>query len=846
MQFFARRSASTNHHSWPALLMTLLLAVTLAACGGSGSTETDAGNGPGTGSGAEAPSGGGDDVLAPDASFNVEADRDTTSPGGATITLTADVEEDAGVEWSLGGNSPGELTTLSGNSAEYRPPQAGTVSGDRIVNVVASRGEASASIALMLNVGAGGDTGTPGAEPAAPPATPAPDDAGGGDAGDDGAATEPGIYLIAGNDYGRGMADGTGTRARFDVPMGVALDGQGNIYIADLLNYVIRRIDPQGQVSTLAGMPGLSGYADGSGAAARFSSVSGIAVDAQGNILVFDHGNSLLRRVTPAGEVTTVAGRQGLSGRADGSGDEVLFGGNPSALAFGPDGDLYIAEPRAVRRMSADGQVSTLATGFVELNGIAVDAEGVVYVTDGGWMRASRFPVTFRVASMVARIAPDGSVTTLAGTQATSGSGLEGEVIGYADGSGAEARFSYPQGLAIDRNGNLYVADRGNQVIRRITPQGVVSTVAGAPGEGGSTDGAAAAARFMSPAALTVDSAGILYLTDTKHHTVRRIAPEGSVTTIAGAAPLSGSADGSGTAARFNEPRGITRDAAGNLYVADSGNATIRRIAPDGLVSTLAGSAGQTGSANGTGAGALFAWPTDVAADALGSLFVADHLNELVRRIGPDGTVSTYAGNGQSGYVDGPAASAQFIEPRAVAVDADGNVLVVDRAGDAIRKITPAGIVSTLAGHEDTSEAPTGFGDGSKMIFPLEVAVDANGNAYAIDSNSAIRKIAPDGTMTLFAGMPFSIGSRDGTGTDARFNFPQSLTVDQAGNVYVADRNAIRRITPAGVVTTVAGPAVSSDGDRLRSVHRPLGLTMTGPNALAYTSGNGVFELRLP
>lgn len=821
-----------------------LFALLLVACGSSGdggSATIDADNGSGAG-GASAPLTSG---------FAVEADRQSTVAGGASITLTTNADSSANVQWTLAPGSPGSLVVTSGNSVQYVPP-VDTIDVDKVVNIIASNGTVTSNVIIHINSDSSTNTGTTDAEPATPP-VPEPSDNGT-------AVPEPGIYLIAGNDFGAGMADGPGSAARFDTPTGIARDAQGNLYIADRFNNVVRRISPQGVVSTLAGAPGDRGHADGIGAAARFSLLAGIAVDSSGNIYVADYGNAVIRRVTPGGEVTTVAGEPGQSGSVDGLGSAARLSGNPSALAFGPDGNLYIAETNTVRRMTPAGEVTTLAgqagvagfddgdaddARFTSLNGIAVDSTGIAYVSDGGWGRNGGIlsDANFFSAS-IRRIALDGTVTTLAGRGSAEGFD---DVVGFADGSGTTARFSYPQGLVVDGSGDIFVADRGNRVIRRVSPEGVVSTIAGVAGQGGSADGAIGDARFMAPAGLALDTAGILYLTDAAHHTVRRVVPGENVSTLAGAAPLSGSADGTRSAALFNEPRGITRDAQGNFYVADTGNATIRRIAADGAVITLAGSAGQSGADNGMGTAARFDRPTDVAADLPGNILVSDFDNRLIRRITPDGIVSTYAGiPGQTGYVDGPAASAQFFEPQAVAVDATGNVYVADRAGDAVRKITPQGQVSTLFGHQDTSYAPVGFGTGNELIFPQDVAVDAAGNVYAIDSNAAIRKITPAGEMTTLAGVPFRPGTQDGTGAQARFNYPQSLTVDGAGNVYVADARAIRRITPTGVVTTVAGASVTGNDGRLRAIHRPLGLVMTGPNTLAFTAGDGVFALQLP
>jgi streptogramin lyase len=822
-------------------LAALMLITMLAACGGGGGGSADMPAADGAeGDGSGPPSAGAAPATPPTASLTISADRQQTSAGGAAVTLTASGGSAGSVQWSLAPDSPGSLGKTTGERVEYLPPPSGSIGANTVINIVAASGDASATITVVLTATSNAGAGTPGANPITPPAPGASENA------------APGVYLLAGNDFGPGMADGAGTDARFDTPSGIARDAQGNLYVADRFNNVVRRIDPQGKVTTLAGLAGARGHVDAQGGDARFSVISGIAVDSAGNVYVDDYGNAVIRKITPDGHVSTLAGSPGLSGSSDGRGSTAQFGGSPSALALDRDGNLYVAETYSIRKVTPDGTVTTIpgparsaTTGFVDLNGIALDDAGNIYVVDGGWTPPSKTSPTptYHTTALIRKITPSGTISTLAGAEGTASFD---DGLGFADGAGQAARFRYPEGLTIDGDGNLYVADRGNQAIRKVTPNGVVTTVAGMPGAGPSSDGPVASARFTSPAGIAVGADGALYVTDMADHTVRRIVPGDSVSTIAGAAPRAGSADGAGTSALFNSPQGLARDSAGNLYVADSGNAVIRRIAGN-QVSTFAGSVGQTGATDGTGGAARFDRPLGVAADAQGNLFVADQANYLIRRITPAGMTNTYAGiAGRDVFADGPAASASFMEPRGVAVDADGNVYVADRSADAIRKVTPQGVVSTLAGHQDSSDVPYGFGSGNQLGFPLDVAVDGKGNVYTIDSNTAIRKIAPDGAMATLAGVPFQSGTQDGTGSAARFDAPQGLTVDDDGNLYVADSRAIRKITPEGVVTTVAGATADGQSNPFRSIYRPSRITMTGPKSLAFTSGNGVFELRLP
>jgi streptogramin lyase len=300
---------------------------------------------------------------------------------------------------------------------------------------------------------------------------------------------------------------------------------------------------------------------------------------------------------------------------------------------------------------------------------------------------------------------------------------------------------------------------------------------------------------------VAVDGDGNLYVADANNHTIRKITPAGVVTTLAGTAGSSGSADGTGADARFKYPSGVAVDGDGNLYVADRDNNTIRKITPAGVVTTLAGTAGSSGSADGTGADARFNYPSGVAVDGVGNVNVADRYNHTIRKITPAGVVTTLAGTaGSSGSADGTGADARFSRPFGVAVDGDGNLYVTDRNNHTIRKITPAGVVTTLAGAAGSYGSADGTGADARFSGPVGVAFDGDGNLYVIDgSNHTIRKITPAGVVTTLAGAAGSSGSADGTGPLARFNYPEGVAVDGDGDVYVADRNnhTIREITPA-------------------------------------------------
>jgi sugar lactone lactonase YvrE len=330
-----------------------------------------------------------------------------------------------------------------------------------------------------------------------------------------------------------GTNDGANSSARFSRPSGLAADATGNLYVADLLNHTIRKLAPAGTnwvVSTLAGLAGTPGAADGTNDQARFDHPCALAVDAAGSLFVTDNYNETIRKLTPVGAnwlVSTVAGLAGAYGFADGTNSEARF-----------------HRPQ----------------------GIAMDSEDGLYVTD-------------RLNYTVRGVKPFGTnwvASTLAGEAAP----LYG---GFVDGTNSEAQFNLPFGIARHKGGNLYVADFGNNAIRRISPSGpdwVTSTVAGFSGTTGTNDGPASQAKFSSPNGIAVDAAETLYVTDQYNYTIRKIEPVGGswvVSTVGGRAGARGSDDGVGASARFYWPWGIVLDQAGNLFVADSYNNTIRK-----------------------------------------------------------------------------------------------------------------------------------------------------------------------------------------------------------------------------------------------------------------------------
>jgi sugar lactone lactonase YvrE len=638
---------------------------------------------------------------------------------------------------------------------------------------------------------------------------------------------------------GCGSSDGTNSAARFFYPKGGALDALGNLYFADSGNHTIRKVTTNGVVTTLAGLAGISGSTDGAGSVARFYNPSGVAVDAGGNVYVADTGNHVIRVISSAGVVSTLAGLAGNYGAADGTNGTARFY-HPTRVTLDAGGNLYVADTynHTIRKIQMDPRsgnwiVSTLA-GTAGVSGstdgasalffdpwdLAVDGNGNVYVADAG-------------NSAIRVISPLGITSTYAG--------LSG-VPGIVDGTGPSARFSCPCAITIDGNGILYVADGATATIRRITPGGAVTTVAGQVGIYGSADGLGPATLFNYPCGLVADTAGAnIYIADSGNNTIRKLTANLQVTTLVGlAAGQGGSADGTNDTARFLAAQAVTVDSAGNIYAADTGNNTIRKVTPAGVVTTLAGQAGVKGSADGTNGTALFWRPTGITLDGSTNLYVADTGNHTIRKVTPAGIVTTLAGTaGVFGYADGTNGAASFRSPCGLAADAASNLYVADFANAVIRKVTPAGVVTTYAGNAATNGSADGTNTAALFLMPCGVAVDSSSNVYVADTgNHTIRVITPSGVVSTLAGLAGFSGTSDGTNSGARFCFPHGIAVDAASNVYVADTFAwtIRKITAAGVVSTIAGTAnscgVADDKGPGAQFYYPYGLAVDGASNL--------------
>jgi len=258
---------------------------------------------------------------------------------------------------------------------------------------------------------------------------------------------------------------------------------------------------------------------------------------------------------------------------------------------------------------------------------------------------------------------------------------------GHNNGTGAAASFFSPGAVACDASGNIYVADSNNDLIRKITPAGVVSTMAGTVNVSGKTNATGTSASFSNPAGIAIDASGNVYVGDAGNNLVRKITTGDVVSTLAGSS-LNGNANGTGTAASFRAPSGVAVDASGNVYVADYNNSMIRKITAGGVVTTIAGS-GNIGTSDGTGTAASFNTPSGIVIDASGNLYIADTGNSLIRKITSAGVVTTIAGSvGNPGFTNGTGTAATFTNPAGITIDASGNLYIADSGNNVIRKIT--------------------------------------------------------------------------------------------------------------------------------------------------------------
>ena len=587
-------------------------------------------------------------------------------------------------------------------------------------------------------------------------------------------------------------------------PPGLAVDKGGNVYVADNGNYRVRKISSDGIITTVAGS-GTAGFSGDGGPAgsAQLSPVSGLAIDAAGNLLIADFGANRIRRVAADGTIATVAGTGDCGLTGDGGAAAMAQICGPTGIAADSAGNLFVADTRnnRIRQISPDGSITTVATTGTPTS-VAVDQAGNLYVNDAesdGWW----------TWQLVKEISPSGAIVTVAGLPSCQSAPQQ--PCAADNTSATKTFFGGPLSLAVDNAGNLLIADGGDgsqQRISKISPDGAIRTAVGSCGGLPSLelsdcqspilgDGGPAVGALVAASGVAVDPAGNLLIAD--YDRIRKVSPDGIITTVAGNGEFGSAGDGGPAASAQMAPARLALDGAGNLFLFDVPNRNIRKISNDGIINTVIRVGGNDDF---------------VALDLVGDLFIADPASTLfaIAEVPPTGTIRRVAGGGCGIYScagflgdGGPATNAGVNGPQGLTVDAAGNIFIADSQNHRIRKVTPGGIITTVAGSSPLP-GPGGFsGDGGPAVnaqlnYPVDVAVDRTGNLYIADyENQRIRRVSPDGIISTIAGNGTGGYSGDGgPATTASLCYPSALAVDGAGNIYVADscNNAIRILRP--------------------------------------------------
>jgi len=623
--------------------------------------------------------------------------------------------------------------------------------------------------------------------------------------------SRPGVLtVVAGNGIWGYSGDGGPATAASLRPWGIAADSAGNLYVADRNNGRIRKVTLGGAITTVAGNGQRWGYSgDGGPATTASFDPAGVAVEPAGNIYIADAGNSRIRKVTPTGTITTVAGngQPGYSG--DGGPAAAASLGHAEGVAVDAFGNLYMADTNnhRVRKVTPGGTITTVAgngwrgysgdggpataASLDYPRGVGVDAVGNVYIAEAN-------------NECIRKVNPSGTITTVAGN------GL----WGYSGDGGpaTAASFRGPSGVAADATGNLYIADENNGRVRKVSPSGTIATVAGSgaykfSGDGGPAIGASLylSSNYVGAGDVAVDAADNVYVADFWNDRIRKVTPGGGITTVAGNGQPGYSDDGGpATAAWLYGPASVAADLTGSLYIAEA--TRVRKVIPSGSITTVAGQLGQWGYSGDGGPAtvASLAEPEDVAVDSAGNFYIADTGNSRVRKVTSGGTITTAAGNGRLGYSGdgGPATLASLALPRGVAVDSAGNLYIADANNNRIRKVTPGGTITTAAGNgREGYSGDGGSATVASLSYPGGLALDPVGNLYIADTNNhRVRKVTPSGTITTVAGNGEPGYYLDGwAATDAPLFLPVGVAVDSVGNLYIADsgNDRIRKVLTA-------------------------------------------------
>lgn len=631
---------------------------------------------------------------------------------------------------------------------------------------------------------------------------------------------------------------------RLSRPRGIVKDSLGNIYISDSSSHKIKKLDISGNLTTYAGSG--SGYIDGLGIAAKFNSPMDLAIDSSDNIYVADSANHRIRKIAPGGMVTTIAG-SGIAGFLDGP-DLASNFNSPRGIAVNDLGEIFISDTGNHRiRKLFSGQVITLAgssSGYI----------------DGETGRfSSPWDIDLDASSNLFIV--DSGNNTIRKLQYLNGKWITSTLAGgynsgYKDGKLAESLFNAPTYLAITPD-SIYVADTGNKVIRKIQGDNVQSIAGNALA--GFLDSSALKSSFLTPEGLEIASNNLLIADTARLRSLDlsniATAPNPSdfddsfeLVTVSGSQALAGHFDGVNSIAKFNKPHGMIFDLDGNLLIADRNNHRIRKMSPDGTVTTLTGT-GIAGNQDGDKSIAQFNQPSDLAIDSLGNIFVADYGSNLIRKIDTSGMVTTFAGDPNSTtLLDGQGSLAKFRNPIALAIDANDNLYVSDYNNNAIRQITPSAQVSTLVG-----SVTAGYLDASGLAArfnrPWGLALSPSGDLFVADSsNHRIRKIDKNTLRVSTVAGSSSIGFVDGPALSSAFNTPGYIKFDQDSNLIIADseNHKLRKLDFANdKVSTLAGLGIAGYKDSKLSealMIRPRGLAIK--NSEIYISEDTVNRIR--
>jgi uncharacterized protein (TIGR03437 family) len=658
------------------------------------------------------------------------------------------------------------------------------------------------------------------------------------------------VTLIAGTSRAGFSGDGgLAVNAQLNSPQGMAFDPNGNMYIADSRNNRIRQVSTSGIITTFAGNGtvspggGPSAYGDGGPAtSAQLHLPMGVAVDQYFNVYIADTGDNTIRQVTADGNIATIAGDSFPSYQGDAGLAIAAELHNPEDVAVDSSGNIYIADTANayIRKVTTDGNINYIAgDGSIGYSGdggyatsadliapfaLVVDSSGNVYFAENGDSRIRRID------------AKSLDISTVAGNGTNGFSG---------DGSTAiNAEMNSPTGLALDSAGNLYIADSLNCRIRKVTSGGNISTIVGNGTLSYSGDGGLASqAQLNAPQGVAADAAGNLYVADTLNNVVRKVSPNGTIANFAGNGGVGSSGDGSAaTSAQLHGPQGLAVDASGNVFIADTLNAKVRKVSASGIISTVAGSGTPGyGGDGGAAASAQLNLPIGVAVDSSGNLYIADFGNSRVREVSASGAITTVAGSGSNGYSGdgGQAVKAQLNGPQGVAVDAAGDLFIADTENNLIREVTPGGVISTVAGNGVSGySGDGGLATSAQVGNPVSVTVDAAGNIYTVDASARVRQVYPNGRIATIAGNGSLGYSGDGgLATQAQLNAPSAIALGNNGNLYVADtaNSAVRLLQYAG-----NGLAIGAVTNAASSISGPV-----APGEVVVLYGSGLGPARL-